>query len=396
MLHFLLFIHFCDNIYEGDFMTIGIICEYNPFHNGHLYHLNKIKEMYKDSTIILVLSGSLTQRGDISIINKFDKAKIALYYGVDIVVELNYTYSCEASDIFAKGAISILKELKVDKLIFGSEANNIDKLKKLVEIQINNKEYDDLVKKYIDKVSYPKALSMAIEEISGDIINTPNDILGLSYVREIMLQKANIEPISIKRTNDFNSKTTSGKISSATSIRQKLIKGKRIKKYIPKYAHKFLKTPLFLEDYFDYIKFKIISEENLTKYQTVDIKLSNKLKNNINNCNSLEELILTVKDKNYTYNRVKRGVCHILFSLTKEDCKNKDLKYIRLLGFSKKGQNYLNSIKKDLNVPIISKFNKDLLFIENRINNILALNKNIRNKKEFIEREYKEKIVKID
>ena len=102
-------------------MIIGIICEYNPFHNGHLYHLNKIKELYPDSTIILVMSGNITQRGDISIINKWDKTNIALKFGIDLIIELPFIYACNSSDIFCKGAIQILKELKVNKIIFSNK-----------------------------------------------------------------------------------------------------------------------------------------------------------------------------------------------------------------------------------------------------------------------------------
>ena len=114
---------------------IGIIAEYNPFHNGHIYHINKIKEMYPDSIIVAIVSGNFTQRGIPSIIDKWEKTKIALKYGIDLVIELPFPFASQSSDIFAKGAISLLKELKVNKLVFGSESNDIENLKELARIQ---------------------------------------------------------------------------------------------------------------------------------------------------------------------------------------------------------------------------------------------------------------------
>ncbi|HHW68951.1 MAG TPA: nucleotidyltransferase family protein, partial [Tenericutes bacterium] len=140
--------------------SVGLICEYNPFHNGHLYHLNKIKEMFKDYVVILVLTGNFTQRGDASILNKWDKTDIALHYGIDIVIELPFVFSTQSADTFAKGSIQILEHMKVEHLVFGSESNDIDLLKKLANIQINNIEYETRVKNYVnDGLSYPSAVS---------------------------------------------------------------------------------------------------------------------------------------------------------------------------------------------------------------------------------------------
>ena len=121
--------------------SIGIIAEYNPFHNGHLYHINKIKEMFLDYNIILVLSSSFTERGEISVLNKFDKTKIALEYGVDLVIELPFPFATQSADIFAKGAVSLLEHLKCDYLVFGSESDNVYNLIKLANTQLN-KNYD--------------------------------------------------------------------------------------------------------------------------------------------------------------------------------------------------------------------------------------------------------------
>ena len=372
-------------------MNIGIVCEYNPFHYGHLYHLNKIKEMYPDSNIILVLSGWITERGDLSLIDKFKKADIALNYGVNLVVELPFKY-IQSADFFAKGAVDILNKLKCDFIVFGSESNDVEELINLANIQIDNKKYDKLVKEYLnDGINYPTAMSKALKTISGKIIDTPNDILGLCYIKEIIKNNYNIKPITIKRDSDFNSKTIEGKITSATSIRELIKNKKRFKKYVPSYSYKHLKNCIFIDDYFDYLKYKIISSENLTIYQGVDNNIENRILKFINNSNNLDELLNNIKTKRYTYNRLKRILTYILLSITKEDCSNLNLEYIRVLGFNKKGKDYLNKIKKDIDIRILTNYQDKYLNKDLNINNIISLNKKIKNKKTFIEKEYKEK-----
>lgn len=372
-------------------MNIGIICEYNPFHYGHLYHINKIKEMYPDSNIILVMSGWITERGDLSLIDKFKKSEIALSYGVNLVVELPFKY-IQSADYFAKGAISILNKLNCDTIVFGSESNNIDNLINLANIQLNNKKYDKLVKDYLKEgINYPTAMSKALKTISGNTVDTPNDILGLSYVKEIIKNNYNIKPITIKRDSDFNSKKIEGKITSASSIRELIKNKKRFKKYVPKNSYKYLKECVFIDDYFDYLKYKIISSNDLTIYQCVDENIENRIKKYINNCNTLEELLSKIKTKRYTYNRLKRILTFILLSITKEDCNNLNLEYIRVLGFNKKGKILLNKIKKDIDIPLLTNYDDKYLNKDLMINTIISLNKNIKDKKKFIEKEYKER-----
>ena len=375
---------------DGDSMNVGIICEYNPFHYGHLYHLKKIKEMYPNSNIILVLSGWICERGDLSLIDKFKKTEIALEYGVDLIVELPYKF-IQSADIFAMGAIKILNELKCDVLVFGSESNDISKLTELANAEVNNKEFDKLVKKYIDEVNYPTAISKALKDIIGYTIDTPNDLLGISYIKEIIKNKYNITPVTIKRNSNYNSKEIEGRITSATSIRELLKKNKSIKKYVPKESLKYLSDVIFLDDYFDYLKYKIISTDDLTIFKGVDNNIQNRIKKYINNVNSLDELLDVVKTKKYTYNRIKRIFCFILLSITKEDTSNLNLDYIRVLGFNKKGKDILNKIKKDINIKILTNYDDKYLNKDLTINNILSLNKKIKDKKEFIEKEFKEK-----
>ena len=371
-------------------MNIGIICEYNPFHFGHIYHINKIKEMYPDSNIILVLSGAICQRGDLSIINKFDKADIALEFGVDLVVELPFKF-IQSADIFAKGSIEILNKLKCKKIVFGSESYDIELLTTLAKTQIYNKNFDKLVKEYTSNgLNYPTALSKSLKKLVGKTVDTPNDILGITYIKEIIKNNYNIEPITIKRTTDYNSKKIEGKISSATSIRELIKERKDYKKYVPKYTHKYLDNPIFLDDYFDYIKYQIIISEDLTIFQDIDEDLSNRIKKYINSSNNLDELINNIKTKRYTYNKIKRILTYILFNIKKEDINNK-LEYIRILGFNKKGKEILNKTKKEIDIPILTNYDNKYLSKDLEIIKILSLNPNIKNKLKYIEKEYKQK-----
>ena len=366
--------------------TVGIICEYNPFHNGHLYHINKIKEIFDNPTIILVVSSHFTQRGNLSIINKWDKTEIAIDNGVDLVVELPFEFSTQNSDIFAKGAIEILKELKCEYLVFGSESNDIVKLNELASIQ-NSVEYNYEVNKLMKEGNnYPSAAARALMHIHGEEIDTPNDILGLCYIREIKKQGANITPLTIKRTNDFNGKNINGNIISANLIRKNIDKID-ITKYVPKNAIRYY----YNTDFFNLLKYKIISDEDLSKYLDVDEGIENKIKNEIYNSNTLEELILNIKSKRYTYNKLSRMFIHILTSYTKEEnIKRKDIKYIRILGFNKKGRSYLNSIKKEVTLPIYTNFNKDLE-LELKVTKIYSM---IVNDESLIKKEIKNIIIK--
>jgi len=351
---------------------IGIITEYNPFHTGHKYHIDKIKEMYKDSLVIAVTSSSFTQRGDISILNKWDKTKIALDNNIDIVIELPFVYSTQSADIFAKGALKLLNELKVEKIIFGSETNNIEDLTKIATLQINNKEFDKEVKNYLKEGNnYPTSLSKAINKFNLKNVNNPNDLLGISYIKEIIKNNYNITPLTIKRTNNYhgNNKTD---ILSATEIREKINNKENISKYI-NYNQDIIykKTNIF-----SLLKYQIITNiNNLNNFQTVDEGIEGRIKKYINESNSKEELITKIKTKRYTYNKINRMLLHILTSLTKEESKL-EIDYIRILGFNEKGKKYLNKIKKETSIPLVTNYknvNSKLLEKEYNITKIYSL-----------------------
>ena len=337
---------------------IGIICEYNPFHNGHVYHIRKIKEMYADSMIILVVSTSFTMRGEISLLNKWDKTEIALSNGIDLVIELPTFYSTNSADTFAQGAIKILELLKCDYLIFGSESNDIKLLTNLADTQLHNKKYDSLVKEYMDNGNnYPTSMSKALKDLCGKTIFSPNDLLGLSYIKEIIKNKYSIKPIPIQRTNDYHESIISTEISSATSIREAIKEGKDISKCVPKETiNKIIKYDIE-NNFFNLLKCKILSDNNLNNYLDVDEGLDNLIKKNIIKSNSYTELIEKIKTKRYTYNRLNRMFIHILLNIKKTDVKNlKQINYIRVLGFNKQGKKYIKEIREKINIPIITNY----------------------------------------
>lgn len=340
--------------------SIGIIAEYNPFTNGHLYHLNTIKEKYPDYAIIVVMNGHFTERGDVSIINKWKRCEIALKLGVDLVIELPFPFATQSADFFAYGAITLLEQLKVEKVIFGSESDKIEDLEEIAKAQINNNDFEQLVKVYSKLGSnYPTAISNAVFDITGKKVDTPNDLLGVSYIKTILKNNYKIKPEVIKRTSNYHD-TTLQLDGSATSIREALKEKKDIKGYIPDIELEYLNNLHFLEDYFPLLKYKITTEEDLSIYQTVEEGIENLLKKEISNCNTLEEFINKIKSKRYTHNKIKRMLIHILCNFTKEKAKNmKEIKYIRLLGFNDKGKYYLNTIKKDIELPVISKVTRE-------------------------------------
>ena len=378
--------------------TVGIICEYNPFHNGHIYHLKKIKELYPNSTIILVMTGNFSQRGIPSIINKWDKTEIALNYGIDLVIELPFSFATQSADIFAKGAISILNALKVNYLVFGSESNNIEELTELAKLVINNQNYELKVKEYLEHGNnYPTSLNKALYELSNKDIKLPNDLLGFSYIKEIIKEKSNIIPVTIPRTNNYHDlDLNKNNISSASSIRNSYRSNNNWQSQVPKETIKAMKDSKFLlENYFSILKYKILTSDNLSEYQTVDEGIENKIKKEIVDSETITDLITRLKSKRYTYSRISRMLIHILCNFTKEKAKTmNNIEYIRILGFSSLGQKYLNTIKKDCIYPIIttySKGNSKMLEYEKIVTSVYAsiLPENKKNK--LIKEEYQNK-----
>lgn len=357
--------------------VIGIIAEYNPFHNGHIYQIKKIKENYPNSIIIVCTSSSFTQRGELSILNKWEKTKVSLLNGVDIVIELPYVYSTQSSDTFAKYGVSLLEKFHINYLCFGSESNDTTKLLDAAKTQINNIEFDNKVKFYMKEgYNYPTSLNNALKELINYDIKEPNDLLAISYIKEIISNNYNIEVFNIKRTNSYHDLDLDNKIVSASNIRNKLLENKNIKDKVPKETYDILKNKSLENKYFEFLKYKIISETDLEKYVDVDEGLNVRIKKYINKSKSLDELIMNIKTKRYTYNRISRMLNHILCSFTKEENdKIKKLEYIRILGFNENGRTYLNEIKDSIELPILNKYDTKkykALEIEKRITDIYS------------------------
>ena len=185
---------------------VGIIAEFNPFHNGHMYLFDKTKKMFPDAIYVLIMGGNFTQRGEPSILDKRSKTEIALMAGFDLVVELPFPFATASSDVFAEGAIKLAHALGVTDLVFGSESDDLIYLEEMTDIELYDRSFDSLVRVYLASgLNYPSARSQAFTDITGKSISLPNDILASSYLKSIKKNNYNIEAHSIKRTNDYNS-----------------------------------------------------------------------------------------------------------------------------------------------------------------------------------------------
>ncbi len=232
-------------------MVTGIVSEYNPFHNGHLHHINQI-----DGYKIAIMSGDFVQRGEIAFINKWARAEMAVKAGIDLVLELPTIYATSNAEFFSYGAISILNNLNIiDHISFGSECGNINMLNKVIH-NMSTKEYTTNLKKYINEgYSYPKASELAL---NFDFTFSANNILAIEYIKAINTLNSKIIPTTIKRTNDYHSKELQ-EISSATSIRYHYRNNKEIDIAVPSYVNDMIKKENinYMEDLFHYIVYKI-------------------------------------------------------------------------------------------------------------------------------------------
>ncbi|MEG1506776.1 MAG: nucleotidyltransferase [Bacilli bacterium] len=328
--------------------VIGIICEYNPFHNGHIYHTEKIKELYPNSIIILILNGYFLERGEISILTKEDKTRIALLHNIDLVVELPFIYGTQSADTFARVSLKILNELKIERLVFGSESNDIKGITEIALFQLNDETFNEKVTKYLSKgLNYPTALAKALNKKNFSYL--PNDLLGISYIKAIKKDNLKIDAITIKRTNDYKDIKSNSTIISATNIRNKIKNKEDITSYLPENSINNLVNVNY-DKYFLLLKYKINTDLSLDKYLDVDEGIEYRLKKYINESKDIFEFVELIKTKRYTYNKINRMLIHILIGLTKSDNINSKLDYIKVLGFNKEGQKYLKEIKKNMNI----------------------------------------------
>lgn len=380
--------------------VLGVIAEYNPFHNGHLHHLENSKKITKSNYTIGIISGNFTQRGSTSIIDKWEKTKIALLNGIDLVIELPLLYSISSAENFADGAIKILDSLGiVDYLSFGSETSDINILNNVADVlYLEPKEYKTILSHELSKgLSFPKArenaLLMYLNDIRkySNILSSPNNILGIEYLKALKKYNSTIIPVCIPRfESEYNSTNFSNNIASATAIRS-LVKNKSfeiIKNLVPNSTYSILidnvKNGHIIEDLSIFEKeiiyvLRKMSIKEISNLPDVSEGLEFAIKNAANSCNSIVELLNLIKSKRYTQTRIQRILLYALLGITKKDMEisKNTLPYIRILGFNENGRELISQItNKNPKLKIITSVKK---FIDsnNNKNLDLMLNKDI-------------------
>ncbi|MFD2760554.1 nucleotidyltransferase [Lentibacillus juripiscarius] len=374
----------------------GLIVEYNPFHNGHVYHIRQSKKESGADCLIAVMSGSFLQRGEPAIIDKFHRTKAALAEGVDIVLELPYLYAVQSSNLFAEGAVRTLHESGVSSICFGSESGDADHFTEGYSVYRKNETvYRKLLQNYLDEgMAFPEASRRAYEAIGLTTekmdLAQPNNILGFSYVRTIMDHHLPITPMAIKRKKShYHDQTMTGSIASATSIRRKLLLGEGLSEEITetlpeetaRQLHHYKRDSSIWhswEDYFNLVHYRVMtmSTRELATIHGVDEGLEYRIKKTAHGAASFHQWIQRIKTKRYTWTRLQRMFAHILTNTTKADMQRlehtKTVPYVRLLGMTKTGQAYLNGQKKEMSVPLISKLSQDvdpMLAVEEKASN---------------------------
>lgn len=356
----------------------GIITEYNPFHNGHKFHLEESKKQTKSDGTICIMSGNFVQRGGPAIIDKWKKTEMALNNGVDLIIELPTFYAVSSAEFFAKGAVSILNSLNiVNNLFFGSEIGDAKALSEIAKVLVSEDErFQNILKENLSLgLTFAKAREKSLIEYLNsseinNIITSSNNILGIEYIKAILKLNSSINPVALKREgSNYNDKSLSQTFSSATSIREVLKNTSNIedlKNIIPLESYEvFSKLQeqdyrfTFEEEMFKYIKYKIQTNcVNFNNLYEVTEGLDNKIIKEISSSNSLHEFILKIKSKRYTYSKISRILTHIYLGLDNDDFKdiaNENNLYVRVLGFNKTGREILSLIKANSSIPLITK-----------------------------------------
>lgn len=342
----------------------GLIAEFNPFHNGHKYILEEIKKYF--DAVIVIMSGSFVQRGDIAITDKHTRAAAALRNGADLVIELPVIYALNTAQKFAYGAVETLNKTGViDALVFGSESGNTDELIKAAKLLENeSSEISKKIKKLNSSgISYPAAKSKAYSGLIGeDILSKPNNILAIEYIRALMYTGSKISPYTIKRTNDFHSTVTEGNIVSATAVRQLISEEKNTDAFLPEpdfdvYSLNALDAAITYH-------LRTVTPEQLAEINDVNEGLENRIISAASENFGFETICKAVKSKRYTMSRIRRIILSSFLGLTKDLCRNAPT-YIRVLGMNENGKSVLKEMKKKSTLPLIVKtadFKTDKIF----------------------------------
>ena len=380
--------------------VLGIISEYNPFHNGHLYHLMASKQLSNCNYTVAIITGNFSQRGSTSLIDKWTKAEMAIANGIDLVIELPVIYSISSAENFAEGAIKILDSLGIiNSISFGAEVSNINILENFANVLYEEpKEYKNILAHELNKgISFPKArenaLMMYLNDIRkfANVLSSPNNILGIEYLKALKKLKSNIIPISIQRINNsYNDVNFSGNIASATAIRNLVCNNdlRYLNSVLPVSSYSILqeciKSGHVVKDLYCFDKeiiytLRRMSVEQIGALPDVTEGLEFTIKRAACSCNSVNELIQLINTKRYTQTRIQRILLYALLGITKKDMllSKKTEPYIRVLGFNNNGKGLISEISRNNpKLPIITSVKKFLDTSTNK-NQKLLLEKDI-------------------
>ena len=355
-------------------LKIGIVAEYNPFHNGHLYQIEEIKKrMGKDMLTVAVVSGDFVQRGEFSYFDKWQKTEMALNHGVDIVVELPLYYSVQNAEIFSRMSTKILDYMELDFQVFGAEEEDIKVLDRIIELQEKEEYKKNLMELMKKGNSYSTSQKLALSEYGyGDTVKS-NNILALEYMRTMKKENLGIKPYIIKREiSDYNEiEIEEGRksIASATFIREEMLRNsgnpENIRKFISEKTYEILKRFYILDrtddeqlkwknlknSMFKFLKYKLLMEtkNGIIKIYDMNDEIYAKIYRGVSKSKTYEVFLKEVKSRNFSIKRIERIVLNILLDVTKKAV-DFELDYIRVLGFNQKGQEYLKQLKKDKKV----------------------------------------------
>lgn len=375
----------------------AIVCEYNPFHNGHLYQIEKVKNMGIDK-VVCVMSGDFVQRAEPAIVNKFDRTRIALSSGADMVAELPTVYACASGELFAYGSLKIISKMKnVTHIAFGVETDDEKVLGAISEIQsFESKEFKNILKEELSKgCSYALSYSIAtskiaekqgIDSIMTDIIlSQPNNLLAIEYLKAIRRQNLEIKPLFIKRMgSSYNSVTLDSETASATAIRNKLnfFDFNSVSPFIPTAAFDIIKENILNhkvnDEIFQSLVINAIRNENAENLLDAKEGIEIKLKKSSMLSNNLDTILNNTKTKRYTFSRVKRLALQCLLKIEK-DCVSPSLPvYSKILGIKKDFKTFLSSlgsefIKQNKDYKNLPKELTKLIEIDKRASNIYSL-----------------------
>ncbi|NLZ53548.1 MAG: nucleotidyltransferase [Thermoanaerobacteraceae bacterium] len=365
--------------------VVGVIAEYNPFHKGHLYQLNTVREVLKPDAIIVALSGNFVQRGEPAIFDKWARAEMALHAGADLVVELPVCFSTATAEIFAESAVKLLVETQVvNALSFGVEEYHEKELFFLGKLLYEEpSSFKSTLNEYLQKgLSFPKAREIAVAKyltsnninlnvkLISKLLKKPNFILAVEYVKAVNKLGANftIFPV-VRKGHEYHDKILTKQYASATAIRQTVLAHRqnfmdKIVSHLPNSTIKIIakeinqhRSPVFLQDFESIILYTLrrLKAHELTNFFDVREGLENRIKEAAQTCGNLEQLIFQIKSKRYPVTRIQRILMQILLNIPKEMVESRTPQYFRVLGFSEKGALLLKQISQKATLPIITR-----------------------------------------